>query len=105
MLCSVTLCFAALSASAAANAACDQRNAQYRDCVRLVDSLRSDKAGQMRVFAADGSEFNAGQVLWMKGQLQKYARLCAHGGAGEEAEAVKVLAGVRQLLDSHHRQS
>ena len=94
-----------LAASAAyADGGCDERTmTQYRDCVRLVDSLRPDKFGQARVFASDGSEFTAGQSLWMKGQLRKVARLCAHGTQAEQAEAVAVLADVQGLLQSHHR--
>jgi hypothetical protein len=84
---------------------CDRTSKEYRDCVRLVDSLRPDKAGQMRVFAADGSEYNAGQVLWMKGQLRKFDRLCASGTPADAAEAAKVLAGVQELLKSHRRSS
>jgi hypothetical protein len=45
-----------------ADIGCDAASMQqYRDVVRIVDSLRPDKAGQARVFASDGSEFNAGQ--------------------------------------------
>ena len=91
--------------AAHADGACDKTRQQYKDCVRLVDSLRPDKAGQMRVFAADGSEFNAGQVQWMKGQLRKFERLCARGAPADEAEAGKVLAGVADLLHSHRRAS
>src|SRR5262249_28117425 len=83
----------------------DKTSKEYRDCVRLVDSLRPDKPGQMRVFAADGSEYNAGQVLWMKGQLRKFDRLCASGTPANAAEAAKVLAGVEDLLKSHRRNS
>ena len=92
------------AAAAYADGGCDERTmTQYRDCVRLVDSLRPDKFGQARVFASDGSEFTAGQSLWMKGQLRKVARLCAHGTQAEQAEAVAVLADVQGLLQSHHR--
>jgi ATP-dependent protease HslVU (ClpYQ) peptidase subunit len=73
--------------------------------VRIVDSLRPDKTGQARVFAADGSEFTAGQVLWMKGQLRKVAALCATGAAGDQAEATRLLAQVRELIRSHQRNS
>jgi hypothetical protein len=89
-------------AAAYAQGPCDKVQQGYLDCVRLVDSLRPEKAGQMRVFAADGSEFNAGQVQWMKGQLRKFDRLCARGDA---AEAANVLAGVQELLESHRRRS
>ena len=71
---------------------------QYRDCARIVDTLRPEKSGQARVFAIDGTEFTAGQALWMKGQLRKFERLCA---SREQAEAAKVLAEVEGLLKSH----
>jgi hypothetical protein len=72
------------------------------DCVRIVDSLRPEKAGQMRVFAADGSEFNAGQAHWMKGRLHAVDVACARG---DQAEAVRILAGVQELIKSHRRAS
>jgi len=76
---------------------------QYRDCVRLVESLRPEKAGQVRVFASDGSEFTAGQALWMQGQLRKVARLCASARPDDQIEATRILTEVRELLLSHHR--
>jgi hypothetical protein len=78
---------------------------QYHHAERIVDSLRPEKPGQMRVFAADGSEFNAGQASWMKARLRKYAQLCAHGSPEDLAEAAKILAEVQDLLKSHQRQS
>jgi len=103
LIISAALC-CAISASYAGGA-CDRTQSRYRECVYLVDSLRPEKAGQMRVFAADGSEYNAGQVQWMKGQLRKFDRLCARGAPGDAAEAEKVLAGVEELLKSHRRGS
>ena len=78
---------------------------QYRECVRLVDSLRPDKAGQARVFAFDGSEFTAGQAQWMRGQLRKVERLCASAAPADQAEAERLLAEVRELVVSRHRGS
>src|ERR1700730_7431759 len=74
----------------------------FHDCVRIVDSLRPEKAGQMRVFAADGSEFNAGQAQWMKGRLHAVERACARG---DQVEAAKLLAEIQELLKSHRRAS
>jgi hypothetical protein len=74
----------------------------FHDCVRIVDSLRPEKAGQMRVFASDGSEFNAGQAQWMKGRLHAVEIACARG---DQAEAAKLLAEVQELLKSHRRAS
>lgn len=103
-VCFVLMAASATTMSAHAATPCDgTSSSQYRDCVRMVDSLRLDKAGQARVFAADGSEFTAGQALWMKGQLRKVARLCASGTASSQAEAARVLADVGALLKSHQR--
>ena len=51
---------------------------------RIVDSLRPDKAGQMREFASDGSEYSAGEAQWLKGQLKSILGSC---GRGDEAAA------------------
>jgi len=67
---------------------------------RIVDSLRPDKPGQMRVFASDGSEFTAGQALWMKGQLRSVLQACVQG---DESSAASSLHGVTDLLHTHHR--
>jgi hypothetical protein len=89
--------------TAYANGGCDAPTSeQYRDCVRLVDSLRPDKAGQARVFAADGAEFTAGQARWMQGQLRRVERLCA---LGDQESAARILADVRNLLKAHSRNS
>jgi len=67
---------------------------------RIVDSLRPDKPGQTRVFASDGSEFTAGQALWMKGQLRSVLQACVQG---DEVSADSRLHGVIDLLNAHHR--
>ena len=102
MLCSTVLL---LGAAAQAQSPCDPTSQQYKDSVRLVDSLRPDKAGQARVFASDGSEFTAGQALWMRGQLRKAARLCVSERAGDQQEAARILSEVHELLQSRHRDS
>ena len=94
-----------LTAAVSHAGACDKSQPEYRDSVRLVDSLRPDKAGQMRVFAADGSEFNAGQVQWMKARLREVDSLCARGTQADEVRAAKLLQDVRELLDSHKRRT
>ena len=81
----------------------DVASQQYRDCARIVDSLHPDKPGQARVFTSDGSEFTAGQASWMKGQLRKVARLRASGAAGDQEEATRTLAEVREFIKSHQR--
>jgi hypothetical protein len=97
------LCFVAAAATAHAATSCDTQD--FRECVRLVDSLRPDKAGQARVFAADGSEFTAGQALWMKGQLRKVTRLCMSNKPEDQQEAARTLTAVRDLLKSHQHTS
>jgi len=94
-----------IAATAQAETPCGMSSQQYKDCLRLVDSLRPDKAGQARVYAADGSEFTARQALWMQGQLRRVARLCATGRAEDQAEAARILAEVSDLLRSHKRDS
>jgi hypothetical protein len=103
----VGLCVALvlLGATAEAQELCGAGSQQYNNCLRLVDSLRPDKGGQARVFAADGSEFTAGQALWMRGQLRKVARLCASGRPDDRQEAARILSEVSELLQSHHRDS
>lgn len=69
---------------------------------RVVDSLRPEKPGQIRVFASDGSEFTAGQALWMKGQVRSAMQACTQG---DEASAASSLHGVSDLLNAKHRAS
>jgi hypothetical protein len=95
--------FLAAAASYAASGCDPALMQQYRDCARIVDTLRPEKSGQMRVFAIDGSEFTAGQALWMQGQLRKVERLCANGGPADQAEVARVLGAVQDLLKSHQR--
>lgn len=102
---SAVLALLAGSTSFAAELCSGPNSQAYRDCVRMVDSLRPDKAGQARVYATDGSEFTAGQALWMRGQMRRVERLCATGRPGDQAEAARVLAGVQALLSSHRSRS
>ncbi len=97
---------AALAVSVCRAGGCDAAlMQQYRDCARIVYSLRPEKAGQARVFASDGSEFTAGQALWMEGQLRKFERLCGGGADPDDAQAARVLSEVQALLKSHQRAS
>jgi hypothetical protein len=100
-------CIALLAASAlmvpgayaADGAGCDAKlTSQLEQCERIIGSLRPDKAGQMRVFASDGSEFTAGQAQWMKEQLRLVTQSCADGDA---QQANLRLAQVQQLLKEH----
>ncbi|HTC53787.1 MAG TPA: hypothetical protein VK700_17775 [Steroidobacteraceae bacterium] len=78
---------------------------QVRQCSQIVDNLRPEKSGQARVFASDGSEFTAGQALWMQGQLRKVERLCSQSTSESQAEASATLAAIQDLLRSHQRAS
>ena len=66
----------------------------------IVGSLRPDKAGQMRVFASDGSEFTAGQAQWMTGQLRGIQRECTKR---DDQSAAAQLQSVQELLKAHRR--
>jgi hypothetical protein len=92
--------------AAYAGSPCNGSVAQsYQESARVIASLRPDKPGQMRVFAVDGSEFTAGQAQWLRGQLRRAERLCASTNAADQAEAERVLAGVRELITSRQRGS
>jgi hypothetical protein len=89
-----------LASSTLAHASCSTPfTDRVASAARIVDSLRFDKPGQMRVFAFDGSEFTAGQALWMKGQLRSVAQACAQHN---EVSAASSLSGVTDLLNARH---
>jgi hypothetical protein len=67
---------------------------------RLVDSLRPQKGGQARVFAYDGSEYTAGEALWMKGKLRAVLAEC---NRDDETHALPELTEVLTLVRAHHR--
>ena len=94
--------FAAITAGAAiarADSPCDSTmNARVRQTQLLVDSIRVDKPGLARVYASDGSEFTAGQALWMKGQMRQIEEACA---AGDPTSAVHRLTAIQNLLTAH----
>jgi hypothetical protein len=92
---------ACLLASTAAHGNCSPAfTQQYAGAERIVDALRPDKPGKMRVFARDGSEYTAGEALWMKGQLRSVLQACARG---DDTAAASTLHGVTELLSSHQR--
>jgi hypothetical protein len=74
--------------------------AAFVSAERLVDSLRPEKAGVARVFAYDGSEYTAGEALWMKGKLRAVLSECSHN---DEAHALPDLEEVLSLVRAHHR--
>lgn len=89
------------AAYAAGAAGCDDKlTSTLRHLQLIVGTLRPDKAGQMRVFASDGSEFTAAQAQWMRGQLALVAKACIDGDADD---AARRLAEVQRLLSAHHR--
>jgi hypothetical protein len=86
-----------------ANESCDPGfNQQYHESLRIVDSLRLDKPGQMRVFASDGSEFTGGEALWLRARLRQVDRAC---GRADQVVAARLLCGVQVLLTAHQRHS
>ena len=90
-----------LGSTTVAVAECSQPlTEQIAGVERIVGSLRPDKAGQMRVFAVNGSEFTAGQAQWMKGELRAIQRDCTKG---DEESAAGRLRGVQELLSAHRR--
>jgi hypothetical protein len=92
-----------LAPAVQASTGCDATlTAQYKQYVPIVEALRADKPGQMRVFAADGSEFTGGQAHWMQGQLRDVEQACARG---DQTAAQRQLNAVGQLLKAHARGS
>src|SRR5579859_2306887 len=102
MLPSLAMVLVVSCASVAAEGCDPQFSSRYHECLRLVDSLRADKAGQARVFAYDGSEFTAGQSQWLHGQMRLIDKACARG---DQTTAERILADVQQLLQAHQRRS
>jgi hypothetical protein len=93
----IVLCLAALAANAGTG--CEPAvTAPLQDAARLVGSMRSDKPGQARVFAADGAEYTAGAARWMRSELDIASRACARG---DNATAIRHLDAVRNLLQAH----
>jgi hypothetical protein len=65
---------------------------------QVVNSLHADKPGQARVFSSDGTEFTAGEAIWMRGQLKHASEACARG---DQAEAARLLKEVQDLIKGH----
>jgi hypothetical protein len=86
------------SAQAFADRDCSALGTRLQTIQRIADSLRPDKPGLARVFAYDGTEYTAGQALWMKGQLREVAAACARG---DPSEAFLRLDAVQQLIQAH----
>jgi hypothetical protein len=98
-LLAMTLCLASLVAQATEK--CSSEFLQScQETARVVDSLRPEKPGQVRVFTLDGREFSAGQAFWMQRQMKRVNEACTRG---DEKEAARLLATVRELLEAHVR--
>lgn len=83
---------AALASAGAHAAGCGAAFDQsYDTYLRVIDSLRPEKPGALRVFAVDGSEFTGGQALWMKGQARDIERACARGDTEGASQRLKPL--------------
>jgi hypothetical protein len=92
---------ACLLASPLAHANCSTAFVErFTSAQRIVGSLRPDKPAQARVSASDGSEYTAGEALWMQGRLRSALQACERG---EEWSAASRLLSVTDLLNVHHR--
>jgi hypothetical protein len=65
---------------------------------RVLGSIRVDKPGLARVYSANGTEFTAGQALWMKHQMRELETACAHG---DQVAAARHLEQLQVLLKAH----
>ena len=72
----------------------------FSSAQRIVDSVRPDKPGQMRVVASDGSVFTGAEARWMNAQLSLVQKECAQG---DEAAADAALRGLNDFLSAHKR--
>jgi hypothetical protein len=92
-----------LTLSNLAQANCGPKLADHLSSVqRIVDSVRPDKPGQLRVVASDGMVFTSTEAHWMSEQLRVVHKSCTQG---DEAAAEKALREVDRLLSEHKRAS
>lgn len=97
----VVAVFALASMTGHANTPCDRATtSNFQALQRLAGSIRVDKPGLARVYALDGTEFTAGQALWMKGQLREVEAACTRG---DRADAAQRLDGVQELIRARSR--
>src|SRR3979490_660332 len=90
---------AILALSNLAQANCSPTLTEHISSVqRIVDSVRPDKPGQVRVVASDGSVFTSAEAHWMTAQLRLVQKNCAQR---DEAAADKALREVNNLLSAH----
>jgi hypothetical protein len=94
---------ALLALSNLAQANCSPSLSEHISSVqRIVNSVRPDKPGQVRVVASDGSVFTSAEAHWMNAHLRLVQKSCAQG---DEAAADTALRDVDSLLSAHHRAS
>jgi hypothetical protein len=94
---------AILALSNLAQANCSPTLTEHISSVqRIVDSVRPDKPGQVRVVASDGSVFTSAEAHWMNAQLRLVQKNCAQR---DEAAADKALREVNNFLSAHKRAS
>ena len=90
-----------VSMTARANGTCDPATtSELHTLQRLAHSIRVDKPGLPRVYALDGTEFTAGQALWMKGQLREVEAACVRS---DRADAAQRLETVQELVRARSR--
>jgi hypothetical protein len=86
-----------------ANGSCDPGTTnKLHEFQRLADSIRVDKPGLARVYALDGTEFTAGQALWIKGQLREVEAACARS---DRTDAAQQLDAVGELVRARSHQN
>lgn len=92
-----------LALSNLAQATCSATLTEHFSSVqRIVDSVRPDKPGQLRVVASDGLVFTSAEAHWMNAQLRLVQKDCARG---DEAAAEKALREVNNLFSARKRTS
>jgi hypothetical protein len=74
----------------------------FSNVQQIVDSVRPDKPGQLRVVASDGLVFTSAEAHWMNAQMRLVQKDCAQG---DETAANKALGKVDNLLRAHKRAS
>ena len=100
--CALAISFLA-SAATRAGDGCDANvSRKLAELQRLSASVRVDKPGLARVYAQDGTDFTAGQALWIKGQLREAEAACARG---DRAEAESRLDAVKRVVSARQPQN
>src|ERR1700704_1418827 len=90
-----------LALSNLAQATCSPTLIEHFSSVqRIVDSVRPDKPGQVRVVASDGLVFTSAEAHWMNAQMRLVQKNCVQG---DEAAAENALREVNNVLTAHKR--